>query len=203
MREIGERALIHLDSMKCRPRKACLPRVHDENPEDPWGPHTLTMAMAERCVHNAFATPSLLKSMLPYLEHFGNYTNPFQWAKVNPLTTQNQGLPRISRIASLVKKWGHTQVYANVDRESMGKWWSTVGFSALYPILKLSSSVLKAELGTASVGEHLSRQGVIPHHPHPLESVDDLLKIIYPDIHGYKLDFKSSASSMNPKDFLA
>jgi hypothetical protein len=59
--------------------------------------------------------------MLPYLEHFGNYTNPFQWAKVNPLTTQNQGLPRIARIASLVKKWGHTQIYANVDRESMGK----------------------------------------------------------------------------------
>lgn len=49
------------------------------------------------------------------------YTNPFQWAKVNLLTTQNQGLPRIARLANLVKKWGHTQVYANVDRESMGK----------------------------------------------------------------------------------
>ena len=95
------------------------------------------------------------------------------------------------------------QMLIDVDRESMEKWWSTVGFSALYPILKLSSSVLKAELGTASVGEHLSRQGVIPHHPHPLESVDYLLKNIYPDIHGYKLGFKSSASSMNARDFLA
>ena len=35
----------------------------------PSGPHTLTMAMAERCVHNAFATPSSLKTILRRVNH--------------------------------------------------------------------------------------------------------------------------------------
>ena len=213
MREIGERALIHLDSMKCRPRKACLPRVHDENPEDPWGPHTLTMAMAERCVHNAFATPSLLKSILRRVNHGRVMSCCPTWNILAITQILSSGLklihwpPKTKVYPELpeLRVWSRNGGIPKFMQMLIGKVWEsddqplvlahcTPSLSFLPQFSKLSLAQLLWESICRGKGHSTSptsaRIGWWTH-------------IIYPHIHGYKLGFKSSASSMNARDFVA